>query len=280
MPAFRTPRFHAAAAALLTALTVAFAGPAAPAGAAPKGGAPTLTIESKACTIGATEEERSVTVTALALLGATGDRVTMRFSLQSRQGKAKWKSVLFKDPTTTKKWETTEALRAGLKLTKVIPNLPEGYRYRVAVESRGVDEAGKVVTKTSKKYVLCNQPLFTPTLVLGKVKVLRNGASGSPDSEGPSLVVPVKNLGRLASGDVVLTIADAATRKVYAQVGTASLKGGGTTRWVGGLPAGCTQLYVTVQEKDADPAALTADQAATVDCAVAQESRAKTNRRR
>lgn len=280
MPAFRTPRFHAAAAALLTALTVAFAGPAAPAGAAPKGGAPTLTIESKACTIGATEEERSVTVTALALLGATGDRVTMRFSLQSRQGKAKWKSVLFKDPTTTKKWETTEALRAGLKLTKVIPNLPEGYRYRVAVESRGVDEAGKVVTKTSKKYVLCNQPLFTPTLTLSKVRVLKQSSSSNVEFEGPSLEMTIRNLGRLPSKGLDLTIADGATRAPLSKTVLPSIKGGGSARWIGPLPKDCTKLYITVQEAGADPSALTVEQSATVDCAVGQQSRATTSRRR
>lgn len=266
-----TPRTSFSLASVACALGLAFGGALAPssdARAAAKAAAPTLTIEAKNCSIGPTEDDRSATVTALALLGSTGERVTMRFTVQSRQGKTRWKSLLFKDPSTTKKWETTEAAGAGLKLTKTIPKLPEGYDYRVVVESRAVDAGGKVVTKTARKYVPCKQPLFTPTLTLGKVQILKNAPAGYEflPPEGPYLSVPIKNLGRLPSGEVVLTIAKADTRELIAQVGTDSLKGGGNTRWVNVLPPGCSQLYITVQEKGAPAEALTVDQATTVNC--------------
>ena len=288
MPAFRTPRFAALAAATVALLATATVGPAAPATAAPKAAAPTLSIESKTCSIGATEEERSVTVTALALLGATGERVTMRFSLQSRLSKAKWKSVLFKDPTITKKWETTDAVRAGLKLTKTIPSLPEGFQYRVVVESRGVDANGKVVTRTAKRYVNCNQPLFTPTLTLGKTSVSKkaptDGLTPNPapadDPAGsttptptaaasagpPYLVIPVKNAGRVTSGDAILTVARADTRETLSRWTVDPIKGGATVKLLVSVPADCSQLYVTVQPTGAKPAELTVEQAGIVDC--------------
>lgn len=276
LPAFRTPRLSALVAATVTAVTTVFAASATPVTAAPKAAAPTLSIESKTCAIGATEEERSVTVTALALLGATGDRVTMRFSLQSRQGKAKWKSVLFKDPTTTKKWETTEAERAGLKLTKVIPSLPEGYQYRVVVESRGINAGGKVVTRTAKRNVLCNQPLFTPTLVLGKIE--KTKARGV---DGDAYVVPVKNLGRLASKPYVLSIARADTREQLASVRSSALKGGATNRTTVPLNGDCTgPVVIAVHEEGADPSALTPAQSVVVGCDGTPTPAATSSRRR
>ncbi len=265
-----TSRTTFSLASVVCALALAIGGALAPTSdaAAAKAAAPSLAIQAKTCLIGPTPEDRSVTVTALALLGTTGERVTMRFTVQSRQGQTRWRSLLFKDPASTKKWETTEAAGAGLKLTKTIPELDEGYDYRIVVEARSVDAAGKVVTKTARKYVPCKQPLFTPTLTFGKVQITSKppaDAAGAP-ATGPYLVIPVKNLGRLPSAEVVITIAKADTRELIAQVGTGSLKGGASTRWVGGLPADCTQLYITVQEKGAAPADLTADQTATVDC--------------
>lgn len=242
--------------------------PTADARTAAKAAAPTLTIEAKNCSIGPEDADRSATVTALALLGTTGDRVTMRFSVQARQGKTRWKSLLFKDPSTTKKWETTEAAGAGLKLTKTIPNLAEGFDYRVVVQSRAIDTSGKVVTKTARKYVPCKQPLFTPTVTLVKPQVLKKAPAGYDwlPPEGPYLSIPIKNLGRLPADDVVVTIAKGDTRELIAQVGMGPLKGGASTRWVSVLPADCTSLYVTVQLKDAAPEDLTVDQAAIVDC--------------
>lgn len=287
MPAFRTPRLTASVAAATALLAAASFGPAAPARAASKAPAPTLSIEAKSCTIGLSDDERSVTVTALALLGDVGDRVTMRFALQSRVGKTKWKSVLFKDPTNTKKWETTEALRAGLKLTKTIPNLPEGFQYRVVVESRGVDTGGKVVTRTAKRYYVCNQPLFTPTLGLGKATVAKKAPAGgitlapvppettattpapqaSQDNTGAAfLVIPVKNAGRITSPEAVLTVARVDTREVLSKWRVDPIKGGATARLLLGIPADCTQLYLTVQPVDAKPTDLTVEQAGIVDC--------------
>lgn len=262
MPAHRTTSRLAAIAAAALALL----GATTSAHAAPKAAAPTLTIESRNCAIGPTEEERSVTVTALALLGNTGERVTMRFTLQARQGKTKWRSLLFKDPTTTKKWETTEAAGAGLKLTKTIPDLPEGYQYRVVVESRAIDGAGKVVTKTAKRSVACNQPLFTPTLTLGKLQAYKKAPADAPAIDGPVLALPVKNLGRLASKEAVITVARADTREVLAQYNVPPLKGGETVRVYAPQPASCTQLYVTVQERGADETTLTPAQTGVVGC--------------
>ncbi len=240
---------------------------------APKAAPPTLTIESKNCAIGPAATDRSATVTALALLGTTGDRVTMRFSVQARQGKTRWKSLLFKDPSTTKKWETTEAAGAGLKLTKTIPNLTEGYEYRVVVESRAIDSGGKVVTRTARKYVPCKQPLFTPTLALGKVEVVK---AASADS----LIVPVKNLGRLASEPFTITVSTADTRQVLASARFGALKGGTTNRAAVALNATCAgPVIVSVQEDGAAPETLTADQVATVDCSGAKAQRAAKHRR-
>lgn len=279
MPAFLTSRFITAALAVATLSAVAAPG-AAQAAKAP---APTLSIESKTCLTGAETADRSVTVTALALLGSTGERVTMRFSLQSRIGKTKWKSVLFKDPSTTKKWETTEAAGAGLKLTKTIPDLPEGFQYRVVVESRAVDTTGKVVTRTAKRYVLCNQPQFTPTLTLGKTLVAKKTPPESiqpnpvPAKDGdppplitpgppPYLIVPVKNVGRLPSEEAVLTLARADTRETLSRWVVDPVKGMATVRLRISVGTDCTQLYVTVQPKGAEPTDLTVEQAAVVDC--------------
>lgn len=277
-----SPRLTTRLATAACALSLAVGGglaPGASAGAV-KAAAPSLSIEAKNCSIGATEDLRSATVTALALLGTTGERVTMRFSVQSRQGKTRWKSLLFKDPTVTKQWETTDAAGAGLRLTKIFPKLPEGYDYRVVVEARSVDADGKVVTKTARKYVPCKQPLFTPTVVLGKVAVTKTIPAEAGGGDGPGLLIPIKNLGRLPSDEVVITIANADTREVIATVGSGSLKGGGNGRWVGALPPDCTNLYITVQEKGALPEDLAVEQTATVSCKPAPVTAATPARRR
>ena len=260
-PSRLSPLFAAAALALS-----AFLAPTASA-AVVKAAAPSLTIQAKSCLIGAAPEDRSVTVTALALLGTTGDKVTMRFTVQARQGKTRWRSLLFKDPTSTKKWETTEASGAGLKLTKTIPELDEGYEYRVVVESRSIDAAGKVVTKTARKYVPCKQPLFTPTLVLTSAKMV-DGKDAPVKSEGPVFVYTVKNIGRLPAESFVLTAADGVTREQLFQVGAGPLKGNASTTGVSTGPTCTGQFYVTVQLKGADPSTLTPDQAKMVNCAV------------
>lgn len=271
-----TARITSRLATLASALALALAGglvPAADARVAPKAAPPTLTIESKNCSIGPAAADRSATVTALALLGTTGDRVMMRFSVQARQGKTRWKSLLFKDPSTTKKWETTEAAGAGLKLTKTIPNLTEGYEYRVVVETRAIDSGGKVVTRTARKYVPCKQPLFTPTLALGKMEAFK--AAG-----GDGLIVPVKNLGRLPSKPYTVTISTADTRQVLASARFGALKGGSTNRAAVALNGTCAgPVIVSVQEDGAAPEALTAEQVATVDCSGAKAQRAAKHRR-
>ncbi|MBJ7472759.1 MAG: hypothetical protein JHD16_15745 [Solirubrobacteraceae bacterium] len=291
-----TPSLFAVAIALALAIGGALA-PSSEARVAPKAGAPSLTIEAKRCLIGPAEDDRSVTVTALALLGSTGDRVTMRFSVQSRQGKTRWKRLLFKDPGNTGTWETTEAAGAGLKLTKTIPKLPENFDYRVVVETRAVDESGKVVTKTARKYVPCKQPMFTATLNIGKTGVFTKAPAdavqpafapntdGSPtpalDAAGPPyLVIPIKNVGRITSEPAVLTVARADTRETLSRWAVDPLKGGATVKLLYGVAPDCSQLYITVQPEGAAPTALTVAQAGIVDCRVpADQPAAKRGRR-
>jgi hypothetical protein len=234
---------------------------------ATKAPAPALSIESKVCAVGPTDAERSATVTASAILGDDGDRASMKFSIQQRIGKAKWKSVPGSAKSGLGAWETGDAGHAGLRYTKTINGLSEGVQYRILVDARGVDAAGKVVTKSIRKTVTCVQPLFTATLQLVK-------AVDTAKSDGTHTVnVNLRNAGRLTSDPPVVTVRDAGTLTVLGSFTDDGIKGGGTTKVAVAIPACTGPLYVTVQQEDADPTSLTADQSTTIPCAGASAAR-------
>ncbi|MDQ8046339.1 MAG: hypothetical protein AAGC46_06450 [Solirubrobacteraceae bacterium] len=265
---------------LPSALSVAFALALAVSGAltpdaharAVKAAAPTLSIESKVCNIGATADDRFATITASALLGSTGDRVSMRFTVQSKSStiaKARWRTVPAAPDSGLGTWQTGDAGHSGLRYTKTLNGLDEGVQYRVYVDARGVDEDGDVVTKQARKTVSCVEPLFTPTLSLTK-------ATDALATGSHTVTATIKNLGRLTSAPPVVTVEDGTTRAVLGQVVAASgLKGNGTVKVEVPLSACNGSLFVTVQEQGADLADLLPTQSATVSCATASAARLK-----
>ena len=94
------------------------------------------------------------------------------------------------------------------------------------------------------------------------------------------MLATVRNLGRLPSDEIVVTVANAETRATIATATSPVLKGNGTVNVTVPLPAACTGLlYVTVQPKSATPAELTVDQATSVACPPAAGEGASKSRR-
>lgn len=259
-------------ASVAVALSLAIVGGLAPAAEAraTKAPAPELAIESKFCTIGPMEADRVATITASALLGQTGDHVAMRFVVQQRigTGKSKWRPVVATSKTNgggIGSWEEGQSGRAGLRYTKAITALAEGVQYRIAVDARGLDSAGKVVTKMARKYVLCNQPLFTPTLSLTKVTV----TDGAPEAgaAGPMLSLQVRNSGRLPADELLITLRELTPNGLVLLIGRPLLAGNSTTTLTTGFPPCSGRLSITVQVAGTADEDLTPAQSKVIECA-------------
>jgi hypothetical protein len=240
--------------------------------AAPKAAAPSLSIGSDVCNIGPTDDDRFATITASALLGGAGDRVSMRFTVQSRPStpaKSKWVTVPADPDSGLGTWQTGDAGHSGLRYTKTLNGLDEGTQYRVYVDARGVDDDGDVVTKQARKTVTCVEPLFTPTLTLVK-------ALDALDASGHTVTATVRNLGRITSAAPVVTVEDATTRAVLGTVtGAVGVAGNTQTKISVPISACNGSVFVTVQEQGADLSDLTPDQSATIACATAPATRMK-----
>ena len=227
-----------------------------------KAAAPTLEIESKVCNIGPNAEDRSATITASSILSGTGDRVSIKFGIQQRQGKAKWRALPAGADSGLGTWETSQAGRAGLRYTKTINGLAEGIQYRVTVDARGLGESGKVVTKTARRYVPCTQPLFTPTF--GLVKATDAQVAGGAHE----VTATVRNVGRLPfTAPGVVTVYDGTTRAILATTDVAPLEGGDTTKIVVPIATCTSDLVVVVMSKDALPTDSGEGRTATIPCA-------------
>jgi len=260
----------AAVAALALATGGVLAG-GAQARAAAKPAGPTLTIESKVCNIGPTDDDRFATITASALLGTAGDRVSMRFTVQQRPigASSKWVTIPADPASGLGTWQTGDAGHSGLRYTKTFNGLDEGQQYRVYVDARGVDDDGTVATKQSRKTAPCNQPLFTPTLSL-----LR--AVDGLDGGVHTVTATIRNLGREQAAPAVVTVQDATTRAVLGTVTTdAGLKGGTQAKVDVPISACNDSVFVTVQQQGAALADLTPAQSATISCATAPSSKIK-----
>ena len=265
MPPLRSLFSACSVAAALSLVIVGGQAPTAQARAVAKAPAPSLSIESKVCNIGPEADARSATITASAILGDDGDRVSMKFSIQQRQDNAKWRAVPGSAQSGLGGWETSQSGRDGLRYTKTINGLGEGIKYRIVVDARGLSDAGKVVTKTARRYVACTQPLFTPTLDL--VRAVDAQVAGGTHE----VTVTVRNAGRLplmVPGTV--SVQDAATRSVLGTAPVDTLEGGETVKLVVPIAACPNEIFVTVQAQDAVAADLTNDQSATVSCKAAQ----------
>lgn len=246
--------------------------PAAGARAA-KGPAPKLTIDERICKSGEATEERYATVTATALLPAGADRVGLRFALQERQQKTgkkvRWVNVMDIGGTLGA-WELSESGRDGLRFTKTIDGLLEGTYYRVAVQARGLDAAGKVTTATARRFVNCNQPQITPHVAF--VRLLSGddpqAAKLVPDVklDASSLVYSLRNSGRSESDPVVITATHATSGEVFGEVELDGLPARKTKTGFMTMPTCKGRFKLTVREQDEAVSSLRADQIATYPC--------------
>ncbi|MBO9533343.1 MAG: hypothetical protein J7513_10255 [Solirubrobacteraceae bacterium] len=245
-----------------------------PASAAAKPLGPVLKIESKTCNTGIPADSRSVVLTASAVLRDAGEEVQMRFSVQQRAtAKAVWRSVFAKvgDLGT---WATSEPGADGLRYTKTINGLAEGMQYRVVVDARGVNAAGKVVTKTSKRTYTCIQPQLSPHLQLQKVTQPAAPALAS------QLRTTIRNSGRDTSAAPVITVRDFATQAVLGQL-TVDPLAGRTTKVFSVELSDCPgTVSVSVQETGAALSDVTPDQAVTFDCRTGESPAATRSQRR
>jgi hypothetical protein len=254
---------HTPSVAAVTLATALLFAPSAGARVA-KAAAPALTIESKVCNIGPTTADRSAVITAKAAYNA-GARVSMKFTMQQRTGKAKWRSLLSKDDGLGV-WETTDGEAVDLRYTKTINGLAEGLQYRVSIDARGVSDAGKAVTKTAHKSVTCTQPIFTPTLTL-------SAASDSVVDGNHQVSATLRNTGRLASGTIKVLAKDAVTRAELGNLTIDSVKGNGMIKITvplsscnGQVVLTATQVPQVLPNPDSSaPAPI--DPTVTVDCA-------------
>lgn len=251
--------------AILALLVGTVAGVPARASAAPKGAAPTLRVEAKACQIGALVEQRSVTATASAVLRDAGDRVAMRFTLQQRLESGAWQAIWAKSKKGLGVWEIGGPDRVGLRYTKTVTNLGEGVRYRLVIDARGITEDGQAVTKIARRSVTCVQPRFSPDVRLTTAEDTVAGNTGHV------LVATLTNAGRLPSGPSVVTVMDNTTRAVLGRLTVDSIKGRRTIRVRVPL-TGCTdKLFVVVEdEAGADGAPASSQQLRTPVCATPQ----------
>ncbi|MDO9354614.1 MAG: CARDB domain-containing protein [Solirubrobacteraceae bacterium] len=266
MPSLRllTPALSVAA-----ALSLALVGGLAPdahARAAAKDVAPTLKISSRLCSIGPTAGDRLLKfdVSSGPAVDET-DRAAFRVRLQSRpSAKGSWEKVAT-TPTATEVggWEIASKANTIVAATKSYGPLDEGVQYRALVDARAYNAAGKSTSKQATRIVTCNQPLFTGTLVLGKV--VDTVASGTH-----RVSVAIRNAGRLASQDGTVTVFDATTRETLGTATVDALKGGGKSDVTVALDTCPGKVYVKVQPDGADPEDLLADQYTTIDCKATQ----------
>jgi hypothetical protein len=249
-------------------LTVALLGllaivaPVAPATArTAKPAGPVLAIESKACNTGTDVAQRSIVLTASAVLRGTGDEVQMRFTVQQRAAaKTSWRTVFAKTGDLGT-WATSDAGADGLRYTKTINGLTEGAQYRVLVDARGINAAGKVVTKTTRKSYTCLQPQLSPRLVMLRAEPIL-GRADRP----PFIRTTIRNLGRNTSADAIVTVRDASNQAVLGTQTVAGLSGRQSAVVPVGVP-GCTGTIVVTVQQTGDPlTALTPEQSLTVDC--------------
>lgn len=223
MPSFRS---SARAARRLLPLATLLAVGLTPASAlaAKKGPAPRLTIENRVCATGLQAADRSLTATANAVLRKSGgDRVALRFNAQQRgPGAKKWTRVQAAAEGGLGKWEIGQPGGVGLSYTKTLAGLAEETRYRLTVETRGLSADGKVVTRTAKRTIPCNQPRQNADVRLRKVEhVAPSGAAGD------TLRVRIYNPGFVAAGKSLMTLRDGdgatvATKEVAPLRGRAS----------------------------------------------------------
>jgi hypothetical protein len=255
------PRSFLAALGLLAASVSATAGPASARSAKPLG--PVLTVESKACNTGAADANRSVVVTAAAVLRDTGDGIQMRFTVQQRDtAKAKWRSVFAKTGDLGT-WATSTPGTDGLRYTKTINGLAQGTQYRVAIDARGTNAAGKVVTRTTRRTFTCIQPQISARLTLARATVQEPGAGGKQ-----TVRAFVRNAGREATTEVIVTVRDATTQGVLGEATFPALPALTGPRAlqvpIGTCPGTVT---VSVQQSDSELTSLAPDQSLTLDCA-------------
>lgn len=281
------PRPHLPALLPLALAAALLALPAVADARAAKDPAPKLTIDERICNTGtgtpgddaeAEQAERYATVTATAVLRSTADRVGLRFTMQQKNAKRRWSSVTDIDGTLGA-WELSQSGRDGLRFTKTIDGLSEGTSYRVLVQARGVDAAGRATTATARRYVPCTQPQITPHVAF--VKVL---AGDDPEAQelvpdiplGPStLVYSIRNFGRSTSEPVVITATHATTGELYGEVGLSGRPPRKTSTGFMTMPTCKGRFRLTVRETDEDPTTLRPDQIATFPC----PPQAKTARR-
>lgn len=242
---------------------LAIAAPVAPASARTgKPAGPALTIESKACNTGTDVAQRSIVLTASAVLRSAGDEVQMRFTVQQRAAaKTSWRTVFAKTGDLGT-WATSDAGADGLRYTKTINGLTEGAQYRVLVDARGISGSGKVVTKTTRKSYTCIQPQISPRLVMLRAEPILSRAD-----RPPFIRTTIRNIGRTTSADAVVTVRDANSQAVLGTQTVAGLSGRQSAVVPVNVPGGCTSTIIVTVQQSGDPlSALTPEQSLTVDC--------------
>jgi hypothetical protein len=174
-----------------------------------------------ACTTSTVQAQRTATWQGRMRRVARAHTMQMRFKLQARQrGQATWAAVAGEN---LGQWQTSLPNVRRYVFDKQVKNLPAGAAYRVLVEFRWLDRAGKALRSLKLRSRACNQPDVRPDLVVANLVVTRlpdgsaryrvavrnAGTSGAGPSSvrvaGP-LLLPLAGVGALQPGERAVVV--------------------------------------------------------------------------